>query len=139
MSLHSTSKLRTKTPLHRIYSAPQVFVVCGIRAEEKTLEICRQIDCPKCKLATVSPASVHNLVEDSAGRGVLAQTYLSRLMTKPTSAQSDQSLRCPHEESLGPYLPIEHTAKTRISLGMGAQAFRWFCREAAHLLGIVCI
>ena len=28
---------------------------------------------------------------------------LKRLMTKPTkSAQSDQSLRCPHEESFGP-------------------------------------
>ena len=33
------------------------------------------------------------------------------------SAQSDQSLRCPHEESLGPYLPIECTAKTLIRLG----------------------
>ena len=27
-------------------------------------------------------------------------------------AQSDQSLRCPHEESLGPKLPIECSAKT---------------------------
>ena len=27
-------------------------------------------------------------------------------------AQSDQSLRCPHEETLGPQLPIECTAKT---------------------------
>ena len=25
------------------------------------------------------------------------------------SAQSDQSLRCPHEETLGPQLPIERT------------------------------
>ena len=47
---------------------------------------------------------------------------LSRLMTKPTkwlcaqrrlrsawaSAQSHQSLCCPHEGSSGPYLPIEH-------------------------------
>ena len=47
-------------------------------------------------------------------------------MTKPTkwvcaqrilrsawaSAQSDQSLRCPHEETLGTELPIERTAKT---------------------------
>ena len=43
-------------------------------------------------------------------------------MTKPTqslqsSAQSDQSLRCTHEETLGPYLPIERTAKTLIRLG----------------------
>ena len=28
------------------------------------------------------------------------------------SAQSDQSFRCPHEESLGPYLPTERTSKT---------------------------
>ena len=32
-------------------------------------------------------------------------------------AQSDQSRRCPHEETLGPLLPIERTAKTLISLG----------------------
>ena len=34
------------------------------------------------------------------------------------TAQSDQSLRCPHEESLGPLLPTERTAKTQISLGI---------------------
>ena len=33
------------------------------------------------------------------------------------SAQSDQSLRCPHEESLGPQLPIERPTKTLIRLG----------------------
>ena len=33
------------------------------------------------------------------------------------SAQSDQSLLCPHEESLGPWLPTERTAKTLIRLG----------------------
>ena len=58
--------------------------------------------------------------------------YVSRLMAKPTmwfcaqrrlrsawasTAQSDQSLRCPHEESLGPKLPTERTAKTLIRLG----------------------
>ena len=32
-------------------------------------------------------------------------------------AQSDQSLRCPHEECLGPYLPIERLANTLIRLG----------------------
>ena len=26
--------------------------------------------------------------------------------------ESDQSFRCPHEESLGPYLPTERTSKT---------------------------
>ena len=50
---------------------------------------------------------------------------LSRLMIKATkwlcfqiSVQSSLiSLRCPHEESLGPQLPIEGTAKTLIRLG----------------------
>ena len=32
-------------------------------------------------------------------------------------SKTDQSLRCPHEESLGPYLPIKRTAKTLIKLG----------------------
>ena len=61
-----------------------------------------------------------------------AKKHMSRLVTKPTmwlcvqlrlrstwaSAQSDQSLHCLHEESLGPELPIEHTAKTLIRLGI---------------------
>ena len=56
---------------------------------------------------------------------------MKRLMAKPTkwhvcpaktqiawaSTHSDQSLRCPHEESLGPRLPIERTVKTLIRLG----------------------
>ena len=73
-------------------------------------------------------------------------------MTKPTmwlcaqrglrsawaSAQSDQSLRCPHEESLGPWLHIERTAKTLIRLvgsesSLGAQSLCWFCHVAAHI------
>ena len=33
------------------------------------------------------------------------------------SAQSDQSLRCPLEETLDPQLPTERTAKTLIRLG----------------------
>ena len=54
-----------------------------------------------------------------------------KLRSAWASAQSDQSLRCPHEESLGPWLPIERTAKTLIRLGgcpgwsessLGAQA-----------------
>ena len=40
-----------------------------------------------------------------------------RLRSAWASIQSDQSLRCPHEESLGPPLPIERTAKTLIRLG----------------------
>ena len=40
-----------------------------------------------------------------------------RLRSAWATTQSDQSLHCPHEESLGPYLPTEHTAKTLIKLG----------------------
>ena len=35
-----------------------------------------------------------------------------RLRSTWISTQSDRSLRCPHEESLGPQLPIDRTAKT---------------------------
>ena len=37
---------------------------------------------------------------------------------QPGRLPSQISLHCPHEESLGPYLPIEQTAKTLISLGI---------------------
>ena len=40
-----------------------------------------------------------------------------RLRSVWASSQSDQSLRCPHEATLGPQLSIEHTAKTLIRLG----------------------
>ena len=76
---------------------------------------------------------------------------MSRLMIKPTewlcarrrlrlawvSAHTDQSLRCPYEESLGPLLATERTAKTLIRLGgcpgwsessLGAHSFCWFCQ-----------
>ena len=82
--------------------------------------------------------------------------YMSCDMTKPTkwvcalprltavwaSVQSDQSLCCPHEESLDPYLPIKCAAKTLIRLGgcpgwsessLGAQSLCWFCHVAAHI------
>ena len=83
-------------------------------------------------------------------------SYVSREMTKPTkwlcaqrrlrsawaSAQSDRSLRCPHEESLGPKLPIKRTAKTLIRLCrclgwseslLGAQSLWLFCHVAAQV------
>ena len=82
--------------------------------------------------------------------------HLSCNITKPTkwvcaqrrhrpawaSAQSDQDLCCPHEETLGPELPTECTAKTLIRLGgcpgwsessLGAHSFCWFCHVVAHL------
>ena len=40
-----------------------------------------------------------------------------RVRSAWASAQSDQSLRCPYEETLCPWLPIERTAKTLIRLG----------------------
>ena len=64
-----------------------------------------------------------------------------RLRSAWASAQSYQSLCCPHEESLGPYLPTERTAKTPIRLGgclgwsessLGAYLFCWFCHVTAH-------
>ena len=62
---------------------------------------------------------------------LLVRVYMSRDMSKPTtwlcaqrrirsawaSVQSDQSLRFPHEEALGPWLRIECTAKSLIRLG----------------------
>ena len=55
----------------------------------------------------------------------ISRVKMSRLMTKPTKCHvrpaktqiSLISLRCPHEEPLGPQLPIERTAKTLIRLG----------------------
>ena len=72
-----------------------------------------------------------------------------RLRSAWASAQSDQSLRCPHEESLGPWLPTERTAKTdqtghplslirvfavrmKKALIWADRLIRWFCRKAPH-------
>ena len=52
------------------------------------------------------------------------------------SAQSDQSLRCPHEESLVPQLPIESTSKTLIRLiwvRWVHMSVCWFCHEVAQM------
>ena len=77
-----------------------------------------------------------------------------RLRSDWASAKSDQSLRCPHEETLGPLLPIECTAKALIRLGgcpgwsdwVDAQAdlslrcvhrsFCCFCHAQAHIRGV---
>ena len=72
-----------------------------------------------------------------------------RLRSAWASAQSDQSLRCLPEESLGSWLPIKRTKKTLIRLAgwpgwlessLGAQSFCWFdsfvtCLNALHLVG----
>ena len=72
-------------------------------------------------------------------------------MTKPTNWLCAQrrlrsailiSLHCPHKEILGPWLPIERTAKTLIRLGgcpvwskssLGAYSLCWFCHVAARM------
>ena len=65
-----------------------------------------------------------------------------RLRSAWASAQSDQSLRCPHEERLGPWLPNECRVKTLIRLGrcpswseslLGAHSLCWFCHVLAHM------
>ena len=69
-----------------------------------------------------------------------------RLRAAWASTQSDQSLRCPHEESWGPELPTERTAKTLIRLGgcpdwsessVGPQSFCWFCHETAQIFSVL--
>ena len=85
---------------------------------------------------------------------------MSRDMTKPTkwvcaqrrlrsawaSAQSDQSLLCPHEERLGLSYPLS-TRRRLIRLGgcpgwsessLGAHSLCWFCHVAAQILFISC-
>ena len=47
-----------------------------------------------------------------------------RLWSAWASAQSDQSLRCPHEECSSPELPIKRWVP---------MPFCWFCHEAAHM------
>ena len=56
---------------------------------------------------------------------------------QPGHSPSIISLRCPHEESFGPYLPIERTAKwadtqADLSLRWVHRPFCWFWHEAAH-------
>ena len=60
--------------------------------------------------------------EERAGKSIQSQNQQNdlraqrRLGSAWASAQSDQSLRCPHEETLGPWLSLERTAKTLIRL-----------------------
>ena len=77
--------------------------------------------------------------------------YISRRMTKPTKwpvrlAKTlislgirpvwSQSFRCPHEETLGPYLPIERTLKTLIRLD-GCPDWSDSSLCASHFVGFV--
>ena len=67
----------------------------------------------------------------------------SELRSAWAFAQSDQSLRCPHEEILDLKLLIEPTVKTLIRQGgcpgwseslLGAQSLCLFCHEVAHFV-----
>ena len=60
---------------------------------------------------------------DSPNDSYFTRKEMRHSMTKPIkwqtdpSAQSDQRLHCPHEETYGPFFLIEHIAKTLIRLG----------------------
>ena len=86
----------------------------------------------KSILLVQNPVTSHIQYTNTIILRAMYNLQMSRLITKPTkclcaqrrlrsarwaSAQSDQSLRCPHEESLGLQLPIKRTAKTLIRLG----------------------
>ena len=53
---------------------------------------------------------------------------------QPEHLPSLISLRCPHEETLGPDLPIERTAKTLIRLAQSDLSLRW---AHSHFVGFV--
>ena len=59
-----------------------------------------------------------------------------RLRSAWASAQSDQSLHCPHEESLGPQLPIKCTAKTD-QTGRMPRLIWVFAGRTCHFVGFV--
>ena len=52
------------------------------------------------------------------------------------STQSEESLRCPHEETLGPQLPIEYTVKTD-QTGRMLRLIWVFARRTGHFVGFV--
>ena len=63
-----------------------------------------------------------------------------RLRSACASAQSDQSLRYPHEEMFSPWLSLKQHVKTLIRLGDAQvdlnlrMADCWFCRAVAHFV-----
>ena len=59
-----------------------------------------------------------------------------RLRSAWASAQSDQGLRCPHEEILGPSLPIERTVKTD-QTGRMPRLIWVFAGCTCHFVGFV--
>ena len=53
------------------------------------------------------------------------------------SAQSDQSFRCLHEESLGPYLPTERTIENSDQTGRMPRLILVFAGCKYHFVGLV--
>ena len=56
-----------------------------------------------------------------------------RLQSAWASTQSDQRVRCAHQETLGCQLPIGRTAQADLSLCWVHMSFCWFYHELAHL------
>ena len=101
-----------------------------------------------CGRTGVEPATSGSAVRlaldarDSAARYTWAAAWQSqqnghcaqrRHRSACASAHSDQSLRCPHEQTLGPQLPIERTTKTLIRLGGWSES----ARHNGHSVGFV--
>ena len=89
--------------------------------------------------------STRNLVTDrSVQWGAARQNQQNdlcaqqRLRSAWASAQSDQSLRCPYKEAVGPSLPIERTSNTLISRTGRMPRLIWvFTGWTSHFVGLV--
>ena len=106
-----------------------------------------------CGRAGVEPATPGSAVRlaldarDSAARYTWTPAWQSqqngycaqrRHRSACASAQSDQSLRCPHEQTLGPQLPIERTTKTD-QTGRMPRLIWVFAGHKGHSVGFVLV
>ena len=121
-------KKKTKKKNVKVFNATNLYKPLGTRALDIFVSS-----------VLLHPATLNEPRHDKPTKWVCAQR---RLRSAWASAQSDQSLRCPHEETLDPKLPTERTAKTLIRLGgrpgwsessLGAQSFCWFCHVVAQM------
>ena len=71
------------------------------------------------KRYVAGPESNQRLLDPQSDSLSMLWTQLQGIDEPPhdKTNKSDQSLRCPHEQTLGPQLPIERTTKTLIRLG----------------------
>ena len=85
----------------------------GRRPINVTLWIMRSLKLQFCSFADMhSFCMLVKLLQDDE-KQQLEKTYTMTC----ASAQSDQSFRCPHEDSLGPWLSLQRKSKTLIRLG----------------------